>query len=220
MNSKYNGISQMIVVSIAFTIVLLAMRFFISGELTYVFYVWNLFLAAIPIFISSGLYKYDRLRFKVYLLLASWLLFFPNAPYIITDIFHFRPRPPLPLWFDLLLVISAAWNGLIIGAVSLLQVEDFLQRHLPIRTVNCIIVLCLALCAFGIYMGRFLRYNSWDVVTNPYDVASSIFFGVRYPFENVRMWGFTVLFTSLLAIVYFSIKQLRTGKPVEHIPVL
>jgi uncharacterized membrane protein len=216
MKTKYPGIGAMLFLSVSFTIVLLAVRVIASGQLNYIFYPWNLLLAAVPLFISRQINKCTKLQFKAILLLLCWLVFFPNAPYIVTDIFHFKERPPLPLWYDLLLVTSAAWNGLIMGIISLLQVEQFLHKHLSTRWVSFITVSCLGLCSFGIYIGRFLRYNSWDVVVNPVDVASSIIYRVRYPFDNLRTWGFTILFSGLLSLVYFTIRKVPLITPAAE----
>src|SRR6202008_1566925 len=97
---------------------------------------WNTFLAAIPYFVSTQLLKLKKLNLAAWLMLAVWLAFFPNAPYIITDILHYEERPPVPFWYDVLLVISAAWNGLILGLVSLMNVEIFLHRFLKPGWVN------------------------------------------------------------------------------------
>ena len=127
---KLSTIEKMLAASLAFTFLLLAIRVSIAHQTMYLFYVWNLFLAAIPLVISRRLGWQDTFNFKSCLLLMGWLLFFPNAPYIITDIFHYENRPPLPMWFDLLLVLNAAWSGLMFGLYSLLQVELFLSRYL------------------------------------------------------------------------------------------
>ena len=216
MKSKVSATNKMVAVSVLFTLILLTLRIIVSGQLNYIFFAWNLFLATIPLMISNQLLKQHSLSLKVYIMLTAWLLFLPNAPYIITDIFHFKERPPVPLWFDLLVVTSAAWNGLIIGIISLLQVDRFLHRHIRRQWVYVIVVGCLMLSAFGIYLGRFLRFNSWDVLTNPFALLSSIFYRVHYPFDHLRTWGFTLLFGGLLSIAYFTIKSLAyTGKRFE-----
>jgi uncharacterized membrane protein len=119
----------MLLLSILFTMVLLCARFYYTKELMYSFYIWNTFLAVIPLCCSRRLIRLDRFGYKAVLLLAGWLAFLPNAPYMITDVFHYMDRPPVPAWFDLLLVTSAAWNGLLLGIISLMQVERFLHTH-------------------------------------------------------------------------------------------
>ena len=207
-SKSWNEVMNMLVLSITFTIVLLTARILFTGQLYYYFYVWNLFLAVVPVIISRSLFAKDKLDAMAYIKLACWLLFLPNAPYIITDIFHFQERAPVPKWVDLLLVTSAAWNGLILGIVSLLQVEAFLIKHFSIRKVNFIITASLLLSAFGIYLGRFLRFNSWDVVTNPMPLAHALKYRVAYPHENLRTWGFTLLFGGMLWLIYYTVKKL------------
>jgi uncharacterized membrane protein len=188
--------------------IILAIRIYVSESLMYLFYVWNLFLAAIPILLSRSLLSERRISLKAGLMLLGWLLFFPNAPYIITDIFHFKARSPIPTWFDLLLVTSAAWNGLILGLVSLMNIEMFLTRHFLIKQVRLFVIISLAAGSFGIYLGRFLRFNSWNVITHPETLIKAIGIRVIHPFEHVRTWGFTILFAVFITLVYFTLKQL------------
>lgn len=203
---KLSTIEKMLIASIAFTLLLLAVRIVVAQQLMYVFYIWNLFLATVPLLLSRRLLRQQALTIKSFFLLAGWLLFFPNAPYIITDIFHYESRPPLPMWFDLLLVINAAWCGIMLGLVSLLQVEQFLAKHLKSFWVNCCIAGSLLLCGYGIYIGRFLRFNSWDIITNPGALVSTSLHRVFNPFDYKSTWGFTLLFGISLCLFYYTIK--------------
>jgi len=203
--------------SIGFSLMLLTARVIISGERTYLFLAWNLFLAVIPLLLSRQLTRLASLNFKAVLMLLSWLLFLPNAPYIITDIFHLRHRPPLPEWFDLLLFTSAAWNGLLLAIVSMLQVEAFLLRLYKSIVVNTFVVVSLLLTGFGIYFGRFLRFNSWDLLFNPFQLFSSLLARFRYPFDHPRTWGFTILFGLMLSVVYFTITSI--SGTLQRVPV-
>ena len=202
-----SNIEKMLIASVCFTLLLLAVRIAFAHQLMYVFYIWNLFLAAIPLLLSRRLQRQQKLTVKSYFLLAGWLLFFPNAPYIITDIFHYESRPPLPMWFDLLLVINAAWCGIILGLVSLLQVEQFLAKNLKSFWVNCCITFSLLLCGYGIYIGRFLRFNSWDIITNPVALFATSLQRVINPFDYKSTWGFTLLFGISLCLFYYTIKS-------------
>ena len=214
--TKCSSIERMLLLSVSFTIVLLVARMLYSGTYIYMFYVWNIWLAIIPVLASRQLTKYNGATASPWLLLLVWLLFLPNAPYLVTDVFHFIPRKPVPVWFDLLLVISGAWNGLMLGIVSLVQVETFLLKHLRESTVRIVIAGCILLCAFGVYLGRYLRLNSWDVVANPYPLAFSIGHRVVHPFAHVSTWAFTFLFAALLWIAYSTIRQFTTLAPLSN----
>ena len=202
---------KQLLIPIAFTLSLLTARMIITGELTYIFLAWNLFLAWIPFTLSQRLKNITN-RWKIFFLISCWLLFLPNAPYIITDFLHLKHRPPVPYWFDILLLFSAALNGLLLGFASLLTVEKILINHYGNR-ISGIIVLCsFFLCAFGIYMGRYLRWNSWDILINPLDIAADIVDRLLNPFAHIKTWSVTVLFGSFLYVMYYSVKNFVNTK--------
>ena len=174
-----NDVQQLVSVSLGFTLILLAIRAFYTGTVIYFFYPWNLFLALVPVFFSGLLLKQKTLNYKSILLLGLWLLFLPNAPYLVTDIFHFEERPPVPFWFDLMLVVSGAWNGILLCMISLFRVEKFLKTVCTPKHTDSIMPLILFLCGYGIYIGRYLRYNSWDVVTEPVGILRTV--NTSYP---------------------------------------
>ena len=96
-----------------------------------------------------------------------------------------------------------------LGIVSIMQVEDFLKKHLPAIKVTVIISVVILMCAFGIYLGRFLRFNSWDVLTDTGDLLRQIKHPLVSPQHNVGTWAFTILFGAMLWLVYFTIKQMN-----------
>ena len=208
MNFRISPISKMLMLSIAFTMTLLLVRFFYSSTRDYSFYGWNTFLAAIPYIMSTLLLKLNKMHLPALLLLAVWLVFFPNAPYIITDLLHYEERQPVPFWYDILLVISAAWNGLILGLVSLMNVEIFLARHMKPVWVKLCVFASLLLCGYGVFIGRFLRFNTWHILTSPRDLAYSSVHHVLLPQRYSKLWVFTILFALLLSVIYFTLKKL------------
>jgi uncharacterized membrane protein len=105
------------------------------------------------------------------LALAAWLLFIPNSFYIITDLVHFTHIRTAPKWFDLLLIFSFAWNGILCGIISLRRVESLMILLRGKQFSVFLVFVVMWLCSFGIYIGRFLRYNSWDIITNPFSLA-------------------------------------------------
>jgi uncharacterized membrane protein len=205
---KMNDVQQLVSISLGFTLALLIIRLFYTGTAMYFFYPWNLFLALVPVFFSGLLLKQRALNYKSILLLALWLLFLPNAPYLVTDIFHFEERPPVPVWFDLMLVVSGAWNGILLCMISLFRVERFLKTVCTPKLTGKIMPLIIFLCGYGVYIGRYLRYNSWDVVTEPVGILRTSTHHIHHPFQNLNVWLFTFVFASFLGIIYFTIKKL------------
>jgi uncharacterized membrane protein len=209
MIKQLSSIEKMLLTSLAFTMTLLFIRIVRVHTFAYLFYAWNLFLATIPLLCSRLLTKRKKFDAKAICLMIGWFLFFPNAPYVITDLFHFTERPPVPLWFDMLLATSATWNGLLLGILSLMQVEDFLAARLKPIQVKAVIFSCFVLCGFGIYLGRFLRFNSWDVVDKPGHILHASAVQVLRPHEHWQTWMFTFLFSAMFCIIYFTLKQMK-----------
>lgn len=204
-----NKTEKTILISVGFTMLLLAFRLFYSGTPTYLFYVWNIILAALPLVFSKMLLKQTGFGTKAILLFCAWLLFFPNTAYLLTDLFHYRERWPVPKWYDLLLVVSASWNGILLGLASLRQVESFFSSRLSAAKLQALRFAFLLLCAYGIYLGRFLRFNSWDVITDPRDLFAALASHVLMPYEYRSVWKFTILFAALLWTIYSSIPALQ-----------
>src|SRR4051794_21688600 len=128
--------------------------------------------------------------------------------YTITDLFHFEQRPGMPYWFDLLLVVSGAWNGVVLGITSLMQVEKFLAKHIKAKWIMPATIVLITLCSYGIYLGRFKRYNSWNLITKPEDVIHTMLGHIAEPWEHMQVWMFTILFATLLCIIYFTVKKM------------
>jgi uncharacterized membrane protein len=208
MKHYINDIEKLLLLSIGFTLVLLTSRIIITQSFTYIFYAWNLFLAIMPFLCSRQMYKYKKLSFSVVVLLIVWLLFFPNAPYIVTDLFHFAKRPDMPYWFDLCLVMSAAWNGLLLGFISLVQVEKLLGRFIKPQMMPYLNVLLILLCSYGVYLGRYMRFNTWDVICSPVILVKSSAKDWLFPIEHLKAWAFTFLFFMLIYLMFQSIKKL------------
>lgn len=200
-----------LVVSISFSLVLYTTRVITTHSLFYGFLLWNLILAAVPLLITSQIKRFPKImsnRLFFFLFFTIWLLFLPNAPYIITDFLHLR-NGPMPQWFDILLLMSFAINGLILGLTSMVQMQIFLYRYLSLGKIRSLMIIVCFLCGLGIYMGRFLRYNSWDIITDPYPVFYDILNRVTSPLQHIETWGVTVGFGSLVWITYSLITKSR-----------
>jgi uncharacterized membrane protein len=111
-------------------------------------------------------------------------------------------------WFDLLLVVSGAWNGVALGITSIMQVEKFLSNHVQLKWLKSGSVTLITLCSYGIYLGRYKRYNSWSVVTRPGDVFHTFISHITEPWEHLQAWTFTISFAIMLCIIYFTIKKI------------
>jgi uncharacterized membrane protein len=146
-----------------------------TGDPYYRFLIWNLVLAWVPLVFAVAAYARARRRVDavVVVLLVPWLLFFPNAPYLLTDFIHLG-EGPAPLWYDALMLSAFAWTGLLLGFGSLYLVQMILRRSFG-RTIGWLGVLgALGLASIGVYVGRFIRFNSWDALLHPVRVADVI----------------------------------------------
>jgi uncharacterized membrane protein len=172
---------------------------------------WNLFLAYLPyqllkIFNPSVKDLKGKMAFTGLFIL--WLLMIPNAFYMITDLFHLSQREKIPLWFDLVLLMSFAWNGMILGFLSVRQMEKNLLLIIPRLREGLFAGGIMFLNSFGVYLGRYLRFNSWDIISNPFSLAKNMWLLVIHPLENRAAWAMIVAFTIMMTIIYKMLKKL------------
>lgn len=182
----------------------LNVRFHLAGHHYYVFMIWNLFLAGIPLALSLGLRRIDHPLLALPVL-AVWLLFFPNAPYVLTDLMHLNEQlGNVPKWVDLLMLLSFAFVSLWFGFQSLRIVQHWFARKFSHATAWCVSIGSLGLSGFGIYLGRFDRWNSWDLLHRPVSLLSRIASYILHPLAHPHIWGFTLGFGTLLIFAYLS----------------
>ncbi len=129
------------------------------------------------------------------------MLFLPNSPYILTDLFHLKPRDPFPLWFDLILILSFALIGMVVFMKSLKDMFKVLQKYVNPLWMTFITPFVFWLISFGLYLGRYLRFNSWNVVNHPFQVISQSI-GVLL---NPDAIGFTFVFSVFMWFLYYTI---------------
>lgn len=190
---------------------LLVLRIARSDTYLYWFLIWNLFLAAIPFVAGLAIEALDRRRGLIplqWMAFVVWLLFVPNAPYIFTDFIHLAQRPGIPLWYDVLLLASFAGTGLLLGYASVLSVHRIVEDRFGVVTGWLVAVSALVLSAFGIYIGRFLRWNSWDAVTEPLPLVADIAKSVTSPADDPKSIAVTVLFGIALTLGYLALHVL------------
>jgi uncharacterized membrane protein len=166
--------------------------------------IWNLALAWVPFLFALAAYASARRRSDVATAAYGvlWLLFFPNAPYLLTDFIHLQESPTTPLWYDALMLASFAWTGLLLGFASLYLMQMIWERAVGAVWSWLGVIGALALASFGVYLGRFLRFNSWDALVRPRRIAHVIATEIDNPFGNPRIVGAMFALTAALTIGY------------------
>jgi uncharacterized membrane protein len=206
----------MLVVSSAMSVTLSVLRIWYSDTGHFIFLNWNLLLAWAPLALAYLLWRLDRRpgrrpHLLMLFLFASWLLFFPNSPYILSDLIHITPRDNVPIWYDAMMIFSFAWNGLILGFVSLRIVQQLTARWFGPLWSWLFVAGTLTATGFGIYLGRFQRWNSWDVLVDPFGMARQVLVYALDPFAHPRTVGVTLLFGGFLTVAYLTVTLLAAA---------
>ena len=211
MHAPFNSkIISIIGIITALNIGLLIVRITITQEPLFLFLVWNLFLAAIPLIIAAILYEHTRIapsKLRLWFLGVVWLLFLPNAFYLLTDLKHLKHATDQLVLLDALLLFSFAFNGVLMGFFAMyygLKSIRICYLRFPVGLGTLVIFF---LCGFGIYLGRELRWNSWDVLANPTALIQDIFTRIMNPLRFIRTWGITLIMAAFLSINYYIFKQ-------------
>jgi uncharacterized membrane protein len=222
-------------------LVLLAFRFYYSGTAGYAGMIWNLFLAWIPLWLALCISALGgagrRVAGPLWALAILWLLFFPNAPYLLSEFIHLSPehaasRTPIPalanvspgrevpVWFDAVMILTFAWTGLLLAFVSLHLVQQVVHDRLGAAWGWATAVVVLGLSGFGVSLGRFQRWNSWDVFSRPMTLLADVTGRVFNPLEHPRTTAVTLLFWAFLLLAYLSVVAmgaLRPARPVDPV---
>ena len=203
---------QIIVVSAlglssALSVGLFVIRAVRTHNLMHGFLLWNLFLAWLPMWCALAAYnlhkRQSRINWPLVLAFAAlWLLFMPNAPYLVTDIVNLRNGRDFLFWYDLVMFSSFIWTGVFLGLTSLFLMQEIVRKTAG-RLVSWLFAFgVLGLSSFGIYLGRFLRWNSWDIFSNPAPLLADIAATMRHPAANAEAYIFSVIFTIFILSTY------------------
>jgi uncharacterized membrane protein len=187
----------------AICVALVLMRQLFVGYASYAFLFWNLTLAWIPLVFSFITYRYHALdkpkRLQFFLCAFAWFVFFPNAPYMVTDFVHISPIHIAPEWLDVITVIACAWTGLCLGYLSLYLMQEIARERFG-RLASWVFVLAmLALGSIGVFCGRFLRWNSWDVLSHPVWMLHT-----AHPIHRFSQPGDMIFLTTLFLFLLLS----------------
>ena len=183
-----------ILLSTFFALALFAARVLQSHSFVYQNLIWNLFLAWMPYMFSfwaAALYATGTGRWWVIIFPGFlWLIFFPNAPYIITDFLHLANRPGVPMWYDILMLATFAWTGCFLAIASLRTMQIIVRNHLGWLMSWVFAGTALTLGGLGIYLGRFSRWNTWDIFISPKEILYDVAIRVLNPLSNLTFFGF------------------------------
>jgi uncharacterized membrane protein len=220
---RYQAILFMtMLVCSAVSVFLFAIRWVKTGQTVYASLNVNLLLAWIPVVFAWIAYNVYRKGSCLALIAALafaalWLPFFPNAPYLITDLVHLRPRlEEMPYWFDQIMYMAFAFTGCYLGMISLIFMQALVRRALGWIASWIFALAALVMCGFGIFIGRFLRYNSWDILVKPKPLLKEIIDWFRHPRSNSDAFVFALTFSIFFASVYFVVVAILNLRRTER----
>ncbi|HNH04387.1 MAG TPA: DUF1361 domain-containing protein [Anaerolineales bacterium] len=202
------AIFGLMTVASAICVFLVAARIAYSDSIRYTNLVWNLFLAWIPFVLAYLAYTLSWKKWLLYFVIPVttflWLIFFPNAPYILTDLQHLaKESTSAPLWYDVIVMVWFSWTGLLLGLVSLYLMHYIIQRMFGRAAGWAFVFIVSGLSSFGVYLGRFVRFNSWDLLNDPKEIVVTILGLAIDP--SMRLIAFTILFAVFYLFVYLTL---------------
>lgn len=177
-----------------------------SHNIRYWFLLWNLLLAWVPL--GLVLLLRERLKFYRWVSWQSiglsflWLAFLPNSFYLVSDLVHLHSSGEVSIIFDAVMFMTFIFNGFIAGFASLYLIHGMLLQRFERSKVNGFIAGVLLLCSLAIYLGRDLRWNTWDIMVNPAGILFDVSERVINPSTHTEVFSTTALIFVLLASIY------------------
>jgi len=196
-----------LLVATAVSTVLLAAEWLMYGQLLHQYLVWNLFLAWLPFLLAIWLVKVLRRKlwssWEALLITVAWLAFLPNSFYMVSDFIHLNELGNDQVLFGAVMFTSFVFTGLCLGASSLYLVHTEMLKRVSRHTATMMVGVLLLIASGAIYMGRDLRWNSWDVILNPFGLLFDVSYRLVHPSQYPQVFGVILPFFVLLATIYF-----------------
>lgn len=207
MNKREINIPRTVYFLLLLAVILNFARIFIFHSTGHIYILWNIFLATLPFLVSLLMLSYFKagtLTKQVFAIGSIvWILLLPNAPYIVTDLIHIGQGITVPEIFDSFVLFSSALVGLVMGMYSMAHMEEIFTSKYGINRSSVVMTAVILLSSVGIYLGRFLRWNSWDVFTNPLSIYTDVREVVSYQANHSETLMYIGLF---FVFIYFSYK--------------
>jgi uncharacterized membrane protein len=190
-------------------LLLISTRIVYTERITYIFLIWNLFLAGLPYLVSRLLeIKTKKTKLNIIRAIIFWLPFFPNSPYILTDFVHLTYNTSNLFWVDVSLLSIFSLTGLMFGIYSLRIMVLIIKKETNYKTSQLFFYSTIFLAGFGIYIGRVLRWNSWDIVSNPTKLIGDLANIMFNPIDNYQIWVVSLGFSLMILIASFLLKPI------------
>ena len=188
-------------------------RIYWSQEVIFQSLIWNLFLAWLPYIFCLVIAAIHQSRptwwWALIIPAILWVVFLPNAFYIVTDLVHLKDQEIIPLWYDAGFLAITAWTGLFLAVGSLYSMQKIVHSYLG-KTVSWVFALIIiGSSGYGVYLGRFLRWNSWDLLSEPLAILSDSLSPLANPLEYKDKIVFIVMYTALYLVTYLTFSWLR-----------
>ena len=188
---------------------LLLGRILWTGHWRQLYLGWNLFLAWVPLGLALLAVRIGERRglrhWRFGAVAFAWLMFFPNAPYLFTDLVHLGTSRHPMFWVDLTVILIFAWTGLMVGLLSLQLMHRLIAERLGWLVGWLFAAVAAGLSGVGIYIGRFLRWNSWDVVVQPIGLLADLFSRLPDVPNHKRALLVMLLFSMFVALTYLTL---------------
>jgi uncharacterized membrane protein len=193
-------------------VVLLLVRVVYTQHFAYRFLLWNLLLAWIPMLLALLAWRFRRNSFLALSAGFLWLLFLPNAPSLVSDLIHLKPKSEAPMWYDMVMLFSFAFAGLALGLHSLHLVRGLVKRRFGLLSSWVFTLAVVALSGLGIYIGRFLRWNSWEIFLHPLRLAADVATAMTTPASLLKLLTVVLLFGAVTVVGLLMLPAWQTTK--------